>query len=161
MDMYAEDAMQARIKGVVQQTLLAYRLTDLRYDLGAARLARVRAEYPGRVGGGGPDELRFRMLQIGPAALGEEATSYIRGLESILDRIEAGERFDPLSAHRYLVGAQIHLLRLQWTLRLHERHTEGLRRRAVLLTPVPYRAATLPDGSRSTGVFIGSRYGRD
>jgi hypothetical protein len=129
MEPYRADVAQARIRQTATQTLLGFRLLEKRYEMASRWLSAIAAHpRQGRVvGPGGRMEMAFRYIEAGAANF-DAATPHIEALESILRRIEAGQKFDYQSASRFLGEAQRQLSAMQWALLQQEQATYALAR---------------------------------
>jgi hypothetical protein len=126
-DAYREDLKQAHIRQAATQTLLGFRLLQRRYEITSKWLSAI-ADHPrqGRVvGPGGRYEMTYRMLEAGAANF-DAATTCIDALESLLRRIEAGQRFHYATAELFIVDAQRQLFAMQWMLAYQERIISNL-----------------------------------
>jgi hypothetical protein len=129
MEPYRADLAQARVRQAATQTLLGYRLLEKRYELASRWLSAIAAHLrQGKVvGPGGRMELTFRYIEAGASNF-DAATATIDALESIMRRLDAGQKFDYASASRFIGEAQRQLFAMQVALTRQEQATYALAR---------------------------------
>jgi hypothetical protein len=118
MEPYTREAVAARIYGAAVELRLAFARELKRFEAMTGKLEALEKDPKTAplVGISGKYFRRFSLLQAGMPSAYEPAHTISESLDSIIDRHEAGERFELTSAERFIFGQCQPQL---FTLRLH------------------------------------------
>jgi hypothetical protein len=116
---YQQRVTQTTIRAVAKELLLEYRMQQVLLERSMADLRRLEENRYARQRLTGSLEMEYDALQGKWAAFYEISDEVAKCLESVIQRSNAGESFDPDSAELFLRETYIRLIQLKLVVRSH------------------------------------------